>query len=69
MAWKTVIRDVSVAGGNARLRFESALGSLYEARAGVRVALAWGFVAADAAQAVLQSMELLGGRVFGLVRR
>ena len=49
--------------------FESALGSLYEARAGVRVAVAWGFVAADAAQAVLQSMESLGGRVFGLVRR
>ena len=51
--------------GNSRLRFESALGSLYEARAGVRVALAWGFVTADAAQAVLQSMESLGGRVFG----
>ena len=49
--------------------FESALGSLYEARAGVRVALAWGFVTAGAAQAVLQSMELLSGRVFGLVRR
>ena len=57
------------AKGNSRLRFESALGSLYEARAGVRVALAWGFVTADAAQAVLQSMESLGGRVFGLVRR
>ena len=49
--------------------FESALGSLYEARTGVRVALAWGFVTADAAQAVLQSMESLGGRVLGLVRR
>ena len=49
--------------------FESALGSLYEARAGVRVAMAWGFVTADAAQAVLQSLESLGGRVFGLVRR
>ena len=55
--------------GNSRLRFESALGSLYEARTGVRVAVAWGFVGADAAQAVLQSMESLGGRVFGLVRR
>jgi hypothetical protein len=26
------------------------------------VAVAWGFIAADAAQAVLQSMESLGGR-------
>jgi len=57
------------AKGNSRLRFESALGSLYEAKAGVRVALAWGFIAADAADAALQSMESLGGRVFGLVRR
>ena len=43
--------------------------TLYEARAGVRVALAWGSVTSDAAQGVLQSMESLGGRVFGLVRR
>jgi hypothetical protein len=49
--------------------FESALGSLYEAKAGVRVALAWGFVTADAAHVVLQSLESLGGRVFWLVRR
>ena len=55
--------------GNSRLRFESALGSLYEARAGGRVALSWGFVTSEAAQGALQSMESLGGRVFGLVRR
>ena len=55
--------------GNLLLRFESALRSLYEAKEGVSVALAWGFVSADVAYAAMQSMESLGGRVFGLVRR
>jgi four helix bundle protein len=55
--------------GNARLRYETACGSLYEARAALRVALAWGYVAADAASQVLESMNVLGGRVFGLARR
>ena len=59
----------SASKGNSRLRFESALGSLYEAKAGVRVALAWGFVSEDVARVALHSMESLGGRVFGLVRR
>ena len=31
-----------VASGNSRLRFETALGSLYEAQAGLKLALAWG---------------------------
>src|SRR5262245_49436535 len=35
------------AGGNARLRFESARGSLYEARAGLRIAVAWGYASAQ----------------------
>jgi four helix bundle protein len=57
------------AAGNARLRFESARGSLYEARAGLRVAVAWGhFSAADAAQ-VLAALDRLGARVYGLARR
>jgi four helix bundle protein len=55
--------------GNARLRYETARGSLYEARAALRVALAWGYVAADVAAPVLESMNVLGGRVFGLARR
>ena len=55
-------RDLVTPGG---LCFELALGSLCEANARMRVVPAWGFVAADAAEAVLQSMELLGGRVFG----
>ena len=56
-------------GGNARLRFETARGSLYEARAGLRVALAWGYLPLDATQRLMQAMNTLGGRVFGLARR
>jgi four helix bundle protein len=55
--------------GNARLRFETARGSLFEAAAGLRLAVAWGYVAEDAAHPVLSSMNTLGGRVFGLARR
>jgi four helix bundle protein len=56
-------------GGNARLRFETARGSLREAHAGFRVAVAWGYVSEESAHEVLQHVSLLGGRVFGLARR
>jgi four helix bundle protein len=55
--------------GNARLRFEAARGSLYEARAGIRVAVAWGFVAASAGAEALEAADRLGARLFGLSRR
>ena len=55
--------------GNARVRFESARGSLYEAQAGLRVAVAWGYVSEESARLVLESLHALGGRVFGLARR
>jgi four helix bundle protein len=55
--------------GNARLRFESARGSLYEAQAGLRVAVAWGYVSGEGAREALESMHALGGRVFGRARR
>jgi hypothetical protein len=51
------------------LRYESARGSLYEARTARRVAVAWGYVSANAAREVLESLHALGGRVFGLARR
>ena len=56
------------AGGNSRLRFETALGSLYEAQAGVQLAVAWGYVTQAAANELLEAMNRLGGRVFGLLR-
>jgi four helix bundle protein len=58
-----------VGAGNARVRFESALGSLYEAQAGLRLAVAWGYFTHAAAGEVLESMHALGRRVFGLCRR
>jgi four helix bundle protein len=58
-----------VASGNARLRYETALGSLYEARAGLQLALAWGyFTESDAAEALL-SLHRLGARVYGMSKR
>jgi four helix bundle protein len=55
--------------GSARARFETARGSLNEAHAGIRVAVAWRYVSQDSVDVVLKSMHSLGGRVFGLVRR
>jgi four helix bundle protein len=55
--------------GNARLRYDSARGSLYEARAGLRIAIAWGYVATESASEVLDVLDALGGRLFGLARR
>jgi len=57
------------AAGNARLRFERARGSLYEAQAGLRPAVAWGYVPAQACASVLGAIDRLGARVFGLSRR
>jgi four helix bundle protein len=57
------------ASGNARLRFETARGSLYEAQAGIGIAIAWGFVSEADAAAALEAIDGLGARVFGLSRR
>ncbi len=57
------------AGGNARIRFQTALGSLNEATTALRVAIAWGYFNHEAARATLESLSSLGGRIVGLVRR
>ena len=57
------------AAGNARLRFESARGSLYEAQAGLRVAVAWGYLSARDCAPVLEAIDRLRARVFRLSRR
>ena len=49
--------------------FETALGSLHEARTAIRVAVAWGYVCRESSCAVLESMDCLGGRIYGLTRR
>jgi four helix bundle protein len=58
-----------VTGGNGRIRFETALGSLNEAKTAIRVAIAWGYFPEQSAAAVLESLGVLGGRVVGLVKR
>jgi four helix bundle protein len=58
-----------VAGGNGRLRFETALGSLRETVAALRIAVAWGYLAPGAVTQLIESLQSLGGRVFGLARR
>ncbi len=55
--------------GNARLRFESALGSLNEAKTAIRVAIAWGYFSPAAAKETLEELRVLGGRVAGLAKR
>ena len=55
--------------GNARLRFQSAHGSLYEAQAALRMAAAWGQVDRQSSAAVVQALDTLGARLFGLSRR
>jgi four helix bundle protein len=55
--------------GNARIRFETALGSLYEAQAGFQLAVAWRYVDHAAAQELVVSLHRLGGRLYGLIRR
>lgn len=52
--------------GHARLRFRTARGSLYEAEAGIRIAIAWAHITEEQAQATLQMLDSLGARVYGL---
>ncbi len=54
------------AGGNSRLRFETARGSLYEAQMGIRTAVAWGYFGHEQCREILAAMDALGGRVYGL---
>ena len=63
-AFSSVALNVAEAAGstagNARIRWETALGSLYEARAGLRVGVAWGYVSAVASAAALEASDRLG---------
>jgi four helix bundle protein len=55
--------------GNARLRFETAHGSLHEAQAALRVAAAWGYVHPPKMAATLAALDRFGARLYGLTRR
>ena len=60
---------LGVEAGSARLRFETARGSLYEARAALRVVVAWGHISSERAKELFAALDALGARVFGLARR
>jgi four helix bundle protein len=55
--------------GNARLRFQTAYGSLREAHTAFQVTLVWGYVDAQNTEKVLRDLDVLGGRIYGLARR
>lgn len=55
--------------GNARLRFQTAYGSLNEAHMAIELAVAWGYLSFQQTAALLQALDSLGGRLFGLSRR
>ena len=57
------------AAGNQRLRFQSARGSLYEALAGLRMAVAWRYLSPAEASAAIAALDRLGGRIYGLIRK
>ncbi len=64
-----VAEAIGNSAGNSRLRFQSALGSLYEARAGLRIAAAWGYIPANSCAEVVAGSDRLGARLYGLARR
>ena len=55
-------------GGNARLRFQSAYGSLQEARTAIEVAVAWGYVTETLAAVPREALGRLSARIYGLLR-
>lgn len=64
-----VAEGFGTGAGNARLRFETARGSLYEAQAAVRVAVAWGYFDAALVAPVVAAADTLAARLYGLSRR
>lgn len=55
--------------GNARLRFQTAHGSLKEAQVALELAVAWGYIDQSQTTVVLRALDAVGGRLFGLSRR
>ncbi len=55
--------------GNARLSFRRALGELYESQAALRVSAAWGYVTEHQARAVVDALDAMGARLYGLSKR
>jgi four helix bundle protein len=56
-------------GGNATARFQDAAGSASETRSALRVAAAWGYISADAAERVDTKLDRVVALLWGLTRR
>ncbi|MGC4089683.1 MAG: four helix bundle protein [Polyangiaceae bacterium] len=56
-------------GGNTRVRFQSARGSLYEALAALKVAEAWGSVSANELTPIIARIDSLSARLYGFAKR
>jgi four helix bundle protein len=56
-------------GGNARNRFESAHGSLFEVRAALTAAVSWQYLREADVDALSRRLHALGARIYGLMRR
>jgi four helix bundle protein len=54
--------------GNSRCRFESAHGSIFEARAALSAAVAWQYISPDGVVELSQRLNRLGARLYGLMR-
>ena len=54
--------------GSERIRFETALGSIYETENNVRLSVAWGYIAGGETAGALAALDRLGSRVFGLTK-
>ena len=60
---------VGVRRGSRRSRLETALGSAYEARQGLRIAVAWRYLTEAQAAAMIAALDRLAGRLYGLLRK
>jgi four helix bundle protein len=56
-------------GGNEIARFESAMGSANETRSGLQVALAWGWLGAQAVGVIDQKLDRIIAMLWGLTRK
>lgn len=55
-------------GGNRRARLATARGSVYETRAAVHLAAAWGYIPRSDAEALDRDLDRLAARLYGLSR-
>ncbi len=53
--------------GNQRLRWQSALGSTYETRAAIEIAIVWGYVPTPAARELRNELDQIAAQIYRLI--